>query len=97
MDVEPLPRSMVMFCVSVPAAIFNGQFEHLLHRIGDPAVREQLTGGAAYEHGTKQFISSFTVVLRQQIISVYADSLKVVWIFATALAGLGLLLVFLER
>ncbi|OAL43838.1 MFS general substrate transporter [Pyrenochaeta sp. DS3sAY3a] len=39
---------------------------------------------SAYDHATK-------------IVSVYEDSLQLVWIFAAAMAGLGFLLVFLEE
>ncbi|KAF2198587.1 MFS general substrate transporter [Delitschia confertaspora ATCC 74209] len=87
----------VVWGVSVPAAIFNSQIEHLLPRIPDSAVREALSRGAAYDHGTKEYIGRFENPLRGQIISMYVDSIKVVWIFATAVAGLGLLLVFLEK
>ncbi|KAF2809439.1 MFS general substrate transporter [Mytilinidion resinicola] len=87
----------VVWGVSVPAAIFNSQIEHLLPRIDDAGVRATLAGGAAYDHGTKEFISGFSNPLRGQIISMYSDSLKIVWIFATAMAGLGFLLVFLEK
>ncbi|KAF2490808.1 MFS general substrate transporter [Lophium mytilinum] len=67
----------VVWGVSVPAAIFNSQVEHLLPRIDDAGVRATLAGGAAYDHGTKEFISGFSNPLRGQIISMYSDSLKI--------------------
>ncbi|KAF2192167.1 MFS general substrate transporter [Zopfia rhizophila CBS 207.26] len=87
----------VVWGVSVPAAIFNSQVEHLLPRIDDAGVRAALNQGAAYDHGTRDYINGLTDPVRAQIISVYSDSLKLVWIFATAIAGLGFLLVFLEK
>ena len=87
----------IVWGVSVPAAIFNAQFDQLSYRIPDAGARAQLSGGAAYEHATADFLNTFEPALRRIIQDVYADSLKVVWIFATAMAGLGLLLVFLER
>ena len=87
----------IVWGVSVPAAIFNAQFDRLAFRIPDAGVRAQLSGGAAYEHATAAFLNSFERTLREQIVNVYADSLKAVWIFATAVAGLGFLLVFMER
>jgi EmrB/QacA subfamily drug resistance transporter len=87
----------VVWGVSVPAAIFNSRVEMLLPRISSEAVRAALDGGAAYDHGTKAYIGQFENPLRGEITSVYEDSLQLVWIFATALAGLGFLLVFLEE
>ena len=87
----------VVWGVSVPAAIFNSQVERLLPRISDAGVRDALSGGAAYDHGTKAYIGKFENPLRGEIIGVYTDSLQIVWIFATVVGGLGLLLVFLEK
>ncbi|KAF1938009.1 MFS general substrate transporter [Clathrospora elynae] len=87
----------VVWGVSVPAAIFNSRVETLLPRISSEVVRAALANGAAYDHGTKAFIGQFQDPLRSEIISVYEDSLQLVWIFATALAGLGFVLVFLEE
>lgn len=87
----------VVWGVSVPAAIFNSRVESLLPRISDPTVRAALANGAAYDHGTKAYIGQFQDPVRSQIISVFEDSLQLVWIFATAIAGLGFLLVFLEE
>ena len=87
----------IVWGVSVPAAIFDAQFNQLMYRIPDASLRAQLGNGGAYEHATADFLNSFDPLLRRTIVDVYADSLKAVWIFATAVAGLGFLLVFLER
>lgn len=87
----------VVWGVSVPAAIFNSRVETLLPRISSIVVREALDNGAAYDHGTKAYINQFQNPLRSEIISVYEDSLQLVWVFAAVLAGLGFLLVFLEE
>ncbi|PYI03213.1 MFS general substrate transporter [Aspergillus sclerotiicarbonarius CBS 121057] len=87
----------VVWGVSVPSAIFNAQVEHYLPRISSQDVRQALSGGAAYEHGTKEYIASVSDTVREQVMGVYSDSLQVVWMFATVISGIGLLLVFLER
>lgn len=87
----------VVWGVSVPAAIFNSRVETLLPRISSLTVRQALDHGAAYDHGTKAYIGQFQDPLRSEIVGVYEDSLQLVWIFATAMAGLGFLLVFLEE
>lgn len=58
-----------------------------------------LSGGQAYEHATSSFLGSFDnrPVLRDRIVSVYADSLKLMWEVAVAMSGLGFSLVFVEK
>ena len=87
----------VVWGVSVPSAIFNAQVDHYLPTVSAQSVRETLSGGAGYERGTKDYLMSLTGDVRDQVIQVYSKSLRVVWIFATAIAGVGLLLVFLEK
>ena len=83
---------------TIATAVFNNRFDTLMPRIADPAIRGQLTKGQAYEHATKMFIDSIadpgTVA---EVRSVYVDSLHVVWYVSLAFAGLGFLLVFLEK
>ncbi|EHA28135.1 hypothetical protein CBS63078_6119 [Aspergillus niger] len=87
----------VVWGVSVPSAIFNAQVQHDLSRVSSDSVQKTLSGGAAYEHGTKDYVNSLSGDVRKQVIGLYADSLQIVWIFATVIAGVGFLLVFLER
>jgi hypothetical protein len=83
--------------ISIPVAVFNNQFNKLLYRIDDPATRALLGNGQAYEHASRDFIYSFQEPERGQIIRVYADALKVVWLVALAVAGVGFLVVFVEK
>lgn len=83
--------------VAIPAAIFNNRFENLSYRISDPSVRNSLTAGRAYESATSVFVNSFHGALRQEIISVYSDALKLVWEIAIVFAGIAFFLVFLEK
>ena len=83
--------------ITIPVAVFNSRFDKLLYRIQDPAIRAQLAGGQAYQHASREFIYSFPVTDRNQIISVYTDALKLVWQVGIAMAGLGFLIVFFEK
>ena len=83
--------------VTIPVAVFNNQFDKLLYRVTDPAVRALLSNGQAYAHASRSFIYSFEQTTRVQIIGVYADALKFVWIVGAAVAGLGFLLAFVEK
>lgn len=83
--------------VAIPAAIFNNRFDRLSHMIGDPSVRQMLSNGHAYQYASKQFIQSFGKETEDQLVEVYARSLKLVWQLAVALSAISFLLVFLEK
>ena len=83
--------------VSIPAAIFNNQFDKILAGISDPVTRGRLQGGNAYSQASSEFIDSFPAGLRSQIINTYAGALKQVWQVAIAFAALGFILVWFER
>ncbi|KAH7348435.1 major facilitator superfamily domain-containing protein [Rhexocercosporidium sp. MPI-PUGE-AT-0058] len=83
--------------VTIPAAIFNNQFNKSAKAIRDSGVREQFANGQAYGHGTREFINSFDPDVREEIISVYVGSLKVVWQVAIAISAFSFMLVFIEK
>ena len=83
--------------LTIPAAIFNNEFDNLAYRILDPTIRAMFINGQAYEHASKVFIESFDQGTREQIVGVYTDALKVVWEVGIALCGLAFLLVFIEK
>jgi hypothetical protein len=87
----------MVLAVPIPSSIFNNQVDNLLGRIGNPAIRALLQNGHAYEHATSSFIKLFHGTLKAEIISVYSDSLKLVWQVAIGIAGLGFLIVFVEK
>jgi len=83
--------------VAIPAAIFNNRFEKLSYRISDPAVRDLLSAGHAYQYASASFVNSYPSVVREQIIGVYVDSLRLVWQVSIVFSGVAFLLVFLEK
>ncbi|OGM50126.1 Major Facilitator Superfamily protein [Aspergillus bombycis] len=83
--------------ISIPAAIFNTQFGRLSNRISDPAVAAQLAGGEAYSHVSATFIKSLEPQVRDEVISVYSDTLKLVWQVSLAFAALGFIIVWFEK
>lgn len=83
---------------TIPAAIFNNRVDQLARgRIRDPTVLSLLTGGQAYQHATRQFLDLLPRPLAQQVSAVFLDSLKRTWQVAIGFAGLGFVLVSLER
>ncbi|KAI1122371.1 MFS general substrate transporter [Nemania abortiva] len=83
--------------VSVPSAIFNSRSNDLSKRIDDPSVRALIAHGQAYSHATSDVLLSLTDHTRSQVVGVFSDSLRLVWIIATAVAGASFLVIFLER
>ncbi|KAI1739971.1 MFS general substrate transporter [Xylaria scruposa] len=82
--------------VSIPAAIFNNRFDQLLGEVSDPNAKAALAHGGAYESASKAFIDSFPAD-RDTIISIYERSLMRVWQIGIVFAGLGFLVIFLEK
>ena len=83
--------------ITIPVAVFNNEFDKRLGQISDPAVQGLLSGGNAFAHATKEYMATLTPLIRSEVISVFTESLRTVWIVAAAVAGASTLLVFLEK
>ncbi|KAI6354008.1 hypothetical protein MCOR25_008792 [Pyricularia grisea] len=83
--------------VSIPAAIFNNRFDQLLPELSDPTAVRALQRGGAYQQATSEFVDSFPSDVRDVIISIYERSLERVWQIGIVFAGVGFLVIFLER
>ncbi|ERF68508.1 hypothetical protein EPUS_05647 [Endocarpon pusillum Z07020] len=56
-----------------------------------------LSAGYSYQHATADFVNSFAPLLRAQVISVYVDSLRLVWQISILISCTSFLLVFFEK
>jgi EmrB/QacA subfamily drug resistance transporter len=83
--------------ITLPSIIFNDQFDHYSSRIQDPALRSSLMDGAAYGFVNSPLLASVTGTVKEQVLSVYTDSLKSVWHGSIAFAVFGFFLVFVEK
>jgi hypothetical protein len=83
--------------LTIPAAVFNNQFDRLAFRISDPAVRALFVGGNAYSHASRKFISSFEGEAREEIVQTYTDTLRLVWQVAIPICGFCFFLAFGEK
>ncbi|KAL8748176.1 MAG: hypothetical protein Q9190_000071 [Brigantiaea leucoxantha] len=85
--------------ITISAAIFNNQTARLSKVIDISDIRDFLSRGQAYEHATGNFVNYLQdrPSLRKEVISVYADSLRLVWQTALGISCLGFLIVFLEK
>jgi hypothetical protein len=86
-----------LFGVAVPGAIFNLRFAQLLPTISSPEARAQLENGQAYQRATDKFTKTFGPAAKTEIISVFTQALKTVWILYAVLAGVGFLLTWFEK
>jgi hypothetical protein len=83
--------------ITIPVAIFNNQFDQRLYKISDPAVQVVMSGGNAYSHGTKEYMSTLSPQVRAETVTVFVESLKIVWVVAAAICGASTLLIPLEK
>lgn len=86
-----------IFGVSIPAAIFNARFAEMSYLITDSAVRQQLGNGEAYAFTTAALVDSFAPETQNQVREVFSMALRRSWLVSIAFAGIGLLLVFMEK
>ncbi|KAG2416103.1 hypothetical protein HFD88_007295 [Aspergillus terreus] len=87
----------IIWGLSVPAAIFNNQFDKFASSISDSSVRDMLTGGNAYSYASSTTINTLPAQVRAETIDVYSRSLRVVWQVSIGFSGLSFLLCFLEK
>lgn len=83
--------------VAIPAAIFNNRFSQLSYRIADPAVRDMLSHGRAYQYASSAFVKSFGEPVTRALVGVYSDALKRVWQISTVFAGIAFILSVFEQ
>lgn len=83
--------------LTIPAVIFNSQFDSRIGTITSGAVREALGGGDAYSHVSASYITSLAPALRTEVIEAYLRALKIVWVACLGFNALGVLLVLFER
>ncbi|KAK6824253.1 hypothetical protein RU639_005072 [Aspergillus parasiticus] len=92
--------SGISLIATLPAILASfPEFTDLVGRIASPQLRGVLVGSGAYQLATKAFIQSLddTPVVKAQVVSVYVDSLKLVWQVGIAFAALGVPLSLLIR
>ncbi|WXC63454.1 COP9 signalosome complex subunit 1 [Fusarium graminearum] len=85
--------------VAIPAAVFNNHVNHAASGISDQGVRSLLVNGGAYEHATQYFLKTLESIprLKDEVVQVYLNGLKVVWQVSIAFCLLGFLLCFFVR
>ncbi|KAG8161962.1 hypothetical protein KVR01_007727 [Diaporthe batatas] len=84
--------------VTIPAAIFNNECRVRADGLADQNLAKFLNSGKAYQHATQTFLDSIVdPSSRQEVVNLFRFSMRTVWYVGIAFAGLGWLLVWLER
>lgn len=86
-----------LFGVALPGALFNMQFTRYLPHISSEAARAQLAHGQSYQRATSSYIHAFPPDVQKQIVLGFEVSLKCVWIVMAVVAGIGLVLTWIEK
>jgi EmrB/QacA subfamily drug resistance transporter len=86
-----------LFGVAVPGAIFNVRFNQLLHKISSADARAKLINGQAYQRATAAFTKKFGDAAKGEIIEVFTEALKSVWIVFAVVAAVGFILSWFEK
>jgi MFS family permease len=91
--------------VTIPSAVFNNVVKHRVATDGsafatNSTLAARLADGQAYQLATKAFLDSLPPsdsLVREQVIAIFERAIHVVFYVLVAFAGLGLLLVLLEK
>lgn len=109
----PLPESLVatatgiwsfarglgaLFAFTIPSTVFKNESAKRAGGIADPTIAKLLSGGQAYEYATANFVDSIKdLELRDQVISLVRDAMRMVWLIGIIFAGVGFLAAWIER
>jgi hypothetical protein len=83
--------------VAIPAVIFNNCINENLHLVSSISARKLLKDGGAYEHASAAFVHQFPVEVQVEIRELYTLALDRLFWIGAIFAGLGFLLVLIER
>ncbi|KAK0652671.1 major facilitator superfamily domain-containing protein [Cercophora newfieldiana] len=83
--------------VAIPAVIFNNRIDERVHTVSDPVARALLGGGGAYQQASAAFVQQFGPPVQAEIRALYVSALKRVFWIGAIFAGLGALLVLVEK
>ena len=83
--------------VAIPSASFNSRFAAEAYRITDERTRQQLNSGRAYRFVTASILGSLDSQSCNQVVGVFTQTLKTIWLVSIAFSGAALLLVFVEK
>ncbi|KAI0391870.1 hypothetical protein F5Y17DRAFT_438990 [Xylariaceae sp. FL0594] len=81
----------------MPFIVFNNGIDAHLDTITDPSVRRLLADGATYTFASGANIGSLPEPSRSQVIQVYVQAMRMVWLVFVGISALGFFAVFIEK
>lgn len=83
--------------VTMASIVFNGLVNKNLASVGDPTIRAIMDDGAAYSYASGGLIPSLPSDTRKEVINLYVQALRAVWLVVAAISCLGFCCVFIEK
>lgn len=85
--------------MTVAPVAFNGQVNANLQIVSDPAVHELFKGGGAYTYAAEGYrgIATLSEPARGEVLGVYVEALRVVWLICVGFSCMRFLVTFFER
>ncbi|KAI1111522.1 major facilitator superfamily domain-containing protein [Nemania sp. NC0429] len=82
---------------TMSAIIFNNQVDAHLGTLSDPSYRPLLAEGAAYTFASGPGMQSLPATIRAEVIHIYVEAMRIVWLVFVGVSSLGFLVTFLEK
>ncbi|GAW14666.1 hypothetical protein ANO14919_040690 [Xylariales sp. No.14919] len=83
--------------VTIPSVIFNSRIDNLLHQVSSEEVQQELANGKAYGFASMGGVQRLPLDLQNEVLGLYAGSLKTVWQVGIAFALAGFLTAFITK
>jgi hypothetical protein len=83
--------------ITIPGIIFNAQFDRAAYRISDLSVRQTMQNGRAYQFVSGEYVQALPSTVKAEVIGVYLEALRAVWIGAIAFGATGFAAVYIEK
>lgn len=87
-----------LFAFTIPSTVFNNESAKRASSISNSKIAALLSGGQAYEYATRDFLDSIPDPdLRDQVIHLFSEAMRMVWLIGVIFAGLGFLAAWIEK
>ncbi|KAL8993768.1 MAG: hypothetical protein Q9169_006100 [Polycauliona sp. 2 TL-2023] len=83
--------------VTMASILFNAQVNAHIDSVTDPAIRKSLADGAAYSYASGGSMSALPLDTKAEMIGLYTEALRAVWLLVATVSCLGFCCVFIQR
>ncbi|PVH94424.1 MFS general substrate transporter [Periconia macrospinosa] len=82
---------------TLPTVLFNLSFSRSAYRIEEEELRKKLSNGNVYQYINSELIHSLPTIIQNQVVGIYARSLRLTWEVGIGFSVLGLLVAPLQK